>query len=122
MLSISYEFYKDTFGGSLDESTFNRLLIKGELDINYYTDNRLLDKSDADVSSDLLNSYRYCLCNIIDLEETYEGTSDKVIKSQSAGKVSESYLESSLPVNKGISLIKLVELYLGSYNLCCRWV
>lgn len=122
MLTVPYEFYKDTYGGSLSEEQFNKLLQPVVVDVNYYTDYRLVDMTDESADAILLIQYRQLCCRLVDDSVSYQENGGAVVKSQSSGKVSESYLESSLPKNRGVATMNLIEKYLGRFNLCCRWV
>lgn len=122
MLTVPYEFYKDIYGGSLSENEFNKQLHSVVIDVNYYTSYALAGKSDEDVDAVMLTSYRELCCRLVDMSIVYESNGGVIAKSSSSGKVSETYLESSLPRNRGTATMNLINKFLGRYNLCCRWV
>lgn len=122
MLTVPYEFYKDVYGGTMSESDFNRRLSSTVVDVNYYTNDRLVDQSDDDVDPVMLTSYRELCCRLVDDSVIYEQHGGAVVRSSSSGKVSESYVESSLPRNRDAATLALIEKYLWRYNLTCRWV
>lgn len=122
MLTVPYDFYQEMYGGNLSESNFNRLSPQATALVNYYTDYALEKLEDNDVDPYLLYNYRCLICILSDKEEKNAETGGAVVKSQSSGKVSESYVESSLPRNSGVVTIDLIEKYLSRYGFCCRWV
>lgn len=122
MLTVPYEFYKDIYGGTMSESDFNRRLSSTVVDIDYYTNDRLVDQTDDEADPVMLTSYRELCCRLVDESVFYEQHNGAVVKSSSSGKVSESYVESSLPRSREAAVLNLVEKYLGRYNLTCRWV
>lgn len=122
MLTVPYEFYTEVYGGSLTEEQFKRQMMSVEADVNYYTNDSLVNSTDDSADSHLLYDYRRLCCILADKSKTYEQDGGKVVKSKKSGKVSEDYLESSLPANSGVETISLIEKYLGRYNFCCRWV
>lgn len=122
MLTVPYEFYTGVYGGSLTEEQFKKQMMSVEADVNYYTNDSLLNLTDDSVDTNILYDYRRLCCILADKGQVYEQGGGKVVKSMSSGKVSESYLESSLPANRGVETISLIEKYLSRYNFCCRWV
>lgn len=122
MLTVPYSYYHTVYGGKLSEEEFNSLLTGVVVDVNYYTNNALLPLRVQDASTYLLNAYRRCCCVLVDQTSSYEANGGVVVASRSAGKVSESYLASSLPKSAEAATLSVIEKYLGQFNLCCRWV
>lgn len=122
MLTVSYEFYTDTYGGYMPEEQFKKQLALAVVDIDYYTNYSLEKLTDETADANLLYSYRCLCCILADQKETDAQNGDKIVKRLSSGKVSEEYLESSLPRNRGVEEINLIEKYLSRWGYCCRWV
>ena len=122
MLTVPYEFYSGVYGGTLPESEFTRLLRDVVVDVDDYTDYALQRMEDDTADPILLTQYRSLCCHLVDNAQAFAKHNGAVVKSSSSGKVSESYLESSLPKSSGAVTLSLVEKYLGRWNLVCRWI
>lgn len=117
MLAVTYAYYKDTYlGSSVTETEFNKFLRLA----NQYVDNFTFNRASKVVESDdanLVSSLKDCLCGVVDKVSYYNSTDYKVKSSESADKVSVSYLESSLPKTASVDIGNLVDFYLNRYGL-----
>lgn len=96
---VDYEFYKNIYGESVDEVTFNRLLWSAEKKVKNATtgiDGRCkLDFAFPDVETDV-ESVKRCVCALVDImakivKAETEAQTNKVVKSVSAGNESITY-------------------------------
>lgn len=116
MISVSYDFYKTVYRGSLDESSFNRLLSKAYKVVSNTTSGRLDTVSDGYEKANVVSDYRMCVCSIVDGIRNSEEYNGRLVKSESVGKVSISYDVSSSRGRADSVLTDIVEFWLGTYG------
>ena len=61
---VDYDYYKESYGGTLDESAFNSVMVKAQAQVNFYTGNRIFE-----VTDDVRNAVCAC-CDILYEEKT----------------------------------------------------
>ena len=117
MTSITnYEYYKNTFGGTLIPSeSFKRLEIKATSDFNYFTSSRV--SSNEQVTNDIKN----VICEICELkyqQEQYRTniTKENIVQSETVGSHSVTY------GNNGNNIMQQIlsdeEMMSKEYQIC----
>lgn len=116
MVTISYEFYKDSYRGSLSEDDFNKCILKATKFVSNRTNNRIDTISDDNINQDLVTDIKLCICNVIDKVQYYSESNGKVIASQSSGKISESYVVDSSRTSVERDIADVIKLWLSKYG------
>lgn len=116
MVTVSYEFYKDSYRGSLSEDDFNKNILKATRFVSNRTNNRIDTISDDDINQDLVTDIKLCICNVIDKVQYYSESNGKVIASQSSGKISESYVVDSSRTSVERDIADVIKLWLSKYG------
>lgn len=104
MTYVDYEFYKETYHGTLANDTFLSLVNKAQKKVDYYTFGRI-NKYTID------DNVKYCICEVIDKVSEY----DPLVISETNDGFSQTYASNS-DFYKEIQ--KIVSMYLP--NLCYR--
>lgn len=116
MVTVTYEFYKDIYRGSLNEDNFNKNLFKATRLVSNRTNNKIDTISDDDVNQNLVNDIKFCICNVIDKVQYYNTNNGKVVASQSSGKVSESYVVDSSKTSAENDIADVIKSWLSGYG------
>lgn len=116
MVTVSYEFYKDSYRGSISEDDFNKDILKATRFVSNRTNNRIDTISDDDINQDLVTDIKLCICNVIDKVRYYSESNGKVIASQSSGKISESYVVDSSRTSVERDIADVIKLWLSKYG------
>lgn len=116
MVDVTYVFYKDVYGGILNEDNFNKSLLKATRLVSNRTNNKVDTIVDADENQNLVNDIKFCICNVIDKVQYYNVSNGKVVASQSSGKVSESYVVDSLKSSAESDIADVIKSWLSGYG------
>ena len=116
MVTVTYEFYKDIYRGSLNEDNFNKNLLKATRLVSNRTNNKIDSISDDDENQNLVNDIKFCICNVIDKVQYYNTNNGKVVASQSSGKVSESYVVDSSKTSAENDIADVIKSWLSGYG------
>lgn len=116
MVTVTYEYYTNTYGGSLSDSDFNKKLQEAIVYTRNATYGRILEINDDDENAQLVDDIKRCICSVLDKAKEYEETGGKVVTSKSSGKVSETYSASSSNTTMKKDIAGVVELWLGFYG------
>ena len=116
MVTVTYEFYKDSYGGVLNENIFNKSLLKATRLVSNRTNNKIDSISDDDENQNLVNDIRLCICNVVDKVQYYNTSNGKVVLSQSSGKISESYAIDSSKVSAENDIADIIKMWLSGYG------
>lgn len=116
MVTVTYEFYKDSYGGVLNENLFNKSLLKATRLVSNRTNNKIDTISDDDDDQNLVNDIKFCICNVIDKVQYYNTNNGKVVASQSSGKVSESYVVDSSKTSAENDIADVIKSWLSGYG------
>lgn len=116
MVDVTYVFYKDVYGGILNEDNFNKSLLKATRLVSNRTNNKVDTIVDADENQNLVNDIKFCICNVVDKVQYYNTNNGKVIASQSSGKVSESYVVDSLKSSAESDIADVIKSWLSGYG------
>ena len=116
MVTVIYEFYKDSYRGSLNENDFNKSLPKATKLVSNRTNNKIDTISDDDENQNLVNDIKFCICNVVDKVQYYNTSNGKVVSSQSSGKVSESYVVDSSKSSAESDIADVIKSWLSGYG------
>lgn len=116
MVTVTYEFYKDSYGGVLNENLFNKSLLKATRLVSNRTNNKIDSISDDDENQNLVNDIKLCICNVVDKVQYYNTSNGKVVSSQSSGKISESYVIDSSKVSAENDIADVIKMWLSGYG------
>lgn len=116
MVDVTYDFYKDVYGGILNEDNFNNSLLKATRLVSNRTNNKVDTIVDGDENQNLVNDIKFCICNVVDKVQYYNTNNGKVIASQSSGKVSESYVVDSLKSSAESDIADVIKSWLSGYG------
>ena len=113
MITIDYTYYKNTYGGFLDEATFNKFVQRA-----YMSD-------ESNYSEFQLSKIKTCVCAVTDKLNAVTGVdgtfSSGVTESETVGPWSVKYSTKSLPSSVYASLKELIFSYLSTTNLMVAW-
>lgn len=116
MVDVTYDFYKDVYGGILNEDNFSKSLLKATRLVSNRTNNKIDTIVDADENQNLVNDIKFCICNVVDKVQYYNTNNGKVIASQSSGKISESYVVDSLKSSAESDIADVIKSWLSGYG------
>ena len=116
MVTITYEFYKDSYNGVLNENLFNKSLLKATRLVSNRTSNKIDSISDDDENQNLVNDIKLCICNVVDKVQYYNTSNGKVVSSQSSGKISESYVVDSSKASAENDIADIIKMWLSGYG------
>ena len=116
MVTITYEFYRDSYGGVLNENTFNKSLLKATRLVSNRTNNKIDSISDDNENQNLVNDIKLCICNVVDKVQYYNTSNGKVVSSQSSGKISESYVVDSSKMSAENDIADVIKMWLSGYG------
>lgn len=116
MVDVTYIFYKDVYGGILNEDNFNNSLLKATRLVSNRTNNKIDTIVDADENQNLVNDIKFCICNVVDKVQYYNTNNGKVVASQSSGKISESYVVDSLKSSAESDIADVIKSWLSGYG------
>lgn len=122
MITTSYEYYAETYGGSLSEDTFNKILPDAET----YIENRTFGNVDSiDEDSPYVNQVRRTVCKVVDLVSSRTNyktgiMDNRVVSSESVGGWSKTYKTGGNNEDSALferDIYNLIETFLGSTGL-----
>ena len=116
MVTITYEFYRDSYGGVLNENLFNKSLLKATRLVSNRTNNKIDSISDDNENQNLVNDIKLCICNVVDKVQYYNTSNGKVVSSQSSGKISESYVVDSSKASAESDIADVIKMWLSGYG------
>lgn len=82
MLYADYDFYYDTYRGTVSAEEFCRLVIRASSYLDYYTQNRVEDHADLD-------AVKMACCALVDRYKLIEGAQELSRKNVAAGLASD---------------------------------
>lgn len=124
MITVNYDFYKHTYGGStLDENVFNRIIPFSTKVLLNRTTSTIRTIEDDYENTDLVYSIRMCLCHLAERIAFYQSSDDKTIKSQSVGKMSITYATDDSHTAISDDYARIIKLWLSEYGYTnCVWL
>lgn len=132
MITTTYYYYKNEYGGELSEEDFNRNLKKAQRKINAITSGMYDAVTDDTVSADMRDNVRQLTCNVLDKLSRLENNESEAdlllgVTSVKVGSISKTYSSGDVSA-KSISgtidgtIRNDVMDYCGQYGWGCRWV
>ena len=112
MFSVSYDYYRDSYGGKLDEDIFNSHLMSACSYVDMYTFGRVS-------ADDVPVSVKNTVCFIVEFINSNPDT--RVISDESVGSQSVSY-DSNFNRSYEDRIYGIVRRYLSNTNLLYRGV
>lgn len=120
MITVTYEYYKEEYKGSLSEQQFNKLLKKAFIHIDNCTADRASKVTDND-NELLVDRLRMCVCAMIDkisANTDENGVEREYVKaSESVGPWSVSFATGNSSGSLAEQYKGVCELYLGNTEL-----
>lgn len=110
MIYATFEYYKSTFNGEIEDiTTFNRLMREASAFLDYISQGRCSDFKDND------DKLKNAACAIVDIRNEYNNGT-RGIQSETVGKVSVSYTDNS---NKTMEseCYQVAKMYLSGTDL-----
>ncbi len=80
---VDYEFYKNTYGGTLTADIFASLVVSASSIVDYYTFNRIKEPD---------TKVKYAVCELIDYLAELKATGGKEVASETVGTHSITYV------------------------------
>lgn len=134
MISTSYNYYHNTFGGELSESEFNKYNKKAQYKLDNLT-NGLFDKADEQhATQTMLTDVRELTCNVVDklsaVDTAQQEFGDTLgLKAIKVGSVSKTFAgtsagekASSTGATLNGNIRDMIIEYCGKYGWGSRWV
>lgn len=125
MITIDFNYYKNTYGGALDEQSFLKFVTRSYMTIDSYCFGRFETADANDFSEFQLSKIKYCVCAVTDKLFALTGSdgtySAGVTESESVGPWTVKYSTKSLPSSVQASLKELIFSYLSTTNLMIAW-
>lgn len=106
-----FEFYKNTYMGTLDDATYNRLVVRASAEIDRLTFNRAASAKGTD-----LEAVKMAECAVVDELNYLELGGD--ITSESNDGISRSYASGSVARSKAQRLQTAANIWLSRTSLC----
>ena len=117
MLTVDYEFYKDTFHGQMSESDFNRLSVYASA----YVDELTMGRVSADLPEDTQHRAKMALCAVADASRLTELGGG--VASETNDGISVTYVAGvSMAKSEGRRLYEAAALFLAPTGLLYRGV
>lgn len=108
-----YQFYTETYKGTVSADEYNRLVVRAEAEINRMTFGRA-----AKATGDDLNAVKYAECAIVD-ELSYQGPGGSGdVTSESNDGISRSYATGAVARSSRQRIDIAAWTWLSSTNLC----
>jgi hypothetical protein len=125
MITIDYTYYKNTYGGFLDEATFNKFVQRAYMTIDSFCFGNYEKSDESNYSEFQLSKIKTCVCAVTDKLNAVTGVdgtfSSGVTESETVGPWSVKYSTKSLPSSVYASLKELIFSYLSTTNLMVAW-
>ena len=126
MIIVNYTYYKNEYGGLIDEVTFNKYLRQANIIVDSYCFNRLYNAVESDFNEFELQKIRDCLCAVTEIISSNVDEQGIVLaskkSSETVGPWSVSFSESSGYSNTDAEIFAKVKLYLSGLSLTCSWI
>jgi hypothetical protein len=122
MITVDYTYYKDTYGGSLSEEDFKRLVNIAYVVVDNFTFGRFQMLDEKAVNDFTLMKVKTCICALCDKVENATLSGVAIKSSEKVGSWSVNYAADSLPKSVQASLYSVVNFYLGGTALTCSWI
>jgi hypothetical protein len=125
MIKADYSYYITEYQGSLDETSYNKLVRKSNIYIDNITNGRLEKSSEDDFSDFTLTKIKDCICAVTEYLSSSlneQGIIEtKKVSSETVGSWSVSYSSSSTDKSILQDIKGIVNIYLSGTSLLCAW-
>ena len=91
MLYADFEYYKETYKGTLTEDSFNSLILKASREIDKNVNTRLTETKISNLPEEAQEQLKYTVCALIDLICQKEESANRRVTSFSIDGVSKSF-------------------------------
>lgn len=91
MLYADFEYYKETYKGTLTENSFNSLILKASREIDKNVNTRLTETKINNLQEEAQEQLKYTACALVDLICQKEESSNRRVSSYSIDGVSKSF-------------------------------
>lgn len=91
MLYADFKYYKDTYNGTLEENSFNSLVLKASREIDKNVNTRLTETKINNLPKEAQEQLKYTACVLIDLINKKEESLNKKVTSYSIDGVSKTF-------------------------------
>lgn len=124
MITVTYQYYSTSFGGSLDQTEFNALLPKAQRYLNIYTNDKYGSASEDSLPEGMVKRLKDCTCACIDcLQQNGDATqSIGVITSETVGPWSVHKAINAGGANTASqAFLQTIKFYLAGTSFFCTW-
>lgn len=126
MITVTYDYYKSSYDGVLNEESFNKYLKRAIVKLDSLTFCRVSKLNDS-ADEYLVNCVKDCLCALVDKinsNTNEDGVEiDSVKSSETVGPWTVSYnTNSKNTISVERQYKNIVNNYLGNTNLLCKWI
>ena len=91
MLYVDFEYYKETYKGTLAEGSFNSLILKASREIDKNVNTRLTETKINNLPKEAQEQLKYTACALVDLINKKEENESRKVSSISIDGVSKNY-------------------------------
>ena len=91
MLYADFEYYKETYKGTLTEDSFNSLILKASREIDKNVNTRLTEKKISNLPEEAQEQLEYTACALVDLINQKQESSNRKITSYSIDGVTKNF-------------------------------
>ena len=91
MLYADFEYYKETYKGTLPEGSFNSLILKASREIDKNVNTRLTETKINNLPKEAQEQLKYTACALVDLINKKEENESRKVSSISIDGVSKNY-------------------------------
>lgn len=127
MITLTYDYYKNVFGGSLSIIAFNSLLPKAQNYLNVYTNYKYKSADEDNLNEEMLSRLKDCTCACIDCLDKNTDNGSLVsevgnVTSETVGPWSVHKETSSSSVKTASqAFLKTIQLYLSGTSFFVTW-
>lgn len=122
MMYADYEYYSETYNGSLPEEEAVKALSRASRHIDTLTYNRIIAKGFGNLTTFQQNIIKACACEMADFESANADMINSLINSYSINGASISFSgeSASCQITNGVVVQRDTYAYLSQTGLCCR--
>ena len=126
MIAVDYIYYKDEYGGIVDEASFNKYIRQANITVDSYCFNRLEKAVESDFTEFELQKIKDCLCAVTEIYCSHVDSSGFVTsskkESETVGPWSIKFSQSSGYSSIDAEIHAKVKIYLSGLSITCSWI